>query len=107
MKEYSRLYKNFYVFFIGRNIAILWQRRIFTAYIASALNFIRCSKSWNKFRQLVFFMNKFTIPYTLLHQSLDRKRESENQEANFTIAPSLPAVKLVFLCYYFLIKHFH
>ena len=47
---------------------------IYRAWIASALNFIRCRKSWNKFRQLVFFMNKFTIPHTLLHQSPDRKR---------------------------------
>ena len=54
----------------------LYQPRIFTAWIASALNFIRCRKSWNKFRQLVFFMNKFTIPHTLLklQQSPDRKR---------------------------------
>ena len=62
-------------FYIGRNIVSLYQPRIFTAWIASALNFIRCRKSWNKFRQLVFFMNKFTIPYTLLHQPPDTKRE--------------------------------
>ena len=63
-------------FYIGRNIVSLYQPRIFTAWIASALNFIRCRKSWNKFRQLVFFMNKFTIPHTLLklQQSPDRKR---------------------------------